>query len=110
MKYPKINWTTTRFRTAASSVNALAVDPANPSTLYAGSANGGTSWNLVYSTSNVYSLAMKPNASQAAAFNLVEAEVQALVKLDILSFDPGSGAHRADPGGHAIYSLPVTGW
>ena len=69
-----------------TSVNALAVDPANPATLYAGSnngvyqsTNGGTTWSQVYATSGVHALVMQPNATQAAAFNLVEAVAQELI-------------------------------
>jgi hypothetical protein len=55
-------------------VNALAVDPASPSTLYAASGNGvyqstngGANWTLVYATASVSSLALVKAANSAPA-------------------------------------------
>lgn len=52
-------------------ITALAIDPAAPQTIYAGtnagvykSSNGGSNWNLVFSTGNVYGLALDPTAPQ----------------------------------------------
>jgi len=71
--------------TSTLSVHALAVDPANPSTLYAGSedgvhqsTNGGVTWSLVYSIKDISALAMKPNGSQGMFFNEVEAGAKEL--------------------------------
>jgi photosystem II stability/assembly factor-like uncharacterized protein len=71
---------------ASQYANALAIDPANTATIYAGGQNGvyqspdgGVTWNLVYSATNITSLAMQPNAEQNAFFNAVEAGVKDVI-------------------------------
>ena len=69
-------------------VKALTLDPANPSTLYAGgpsgvwqSTNGGANWTLVQPTEGVNALAMQPNGLQDAIFNLFEALAQDAIRV-----------------------------
>lgn len=67
-------------------VAALAIDPANPTTLYAGdvagvwqSTNGGITWSLVFPTNSISALAMQPNASQNANFNAMETVTKGVI-------------------------------